>query len=274
MTVMQNKQPTYTYHYFLDEAGDPIFYGKGKKIIIGQQGVSSCFILGMVRFNADLKMLANKVIELQRQVISDPYLRKVGSINKKKKNQGFYFHAIDDVPEVRKLFYEFIRSLDCTFEAVVGYKIPDLFIKKHNSNEKEFYSDLLSHLLNDKLELDSKIVLNVAERGASTRSDNLELGLEKAVNRFNFHKPDGTVNTKVSFNVQPQTIEPLLNIVDYFCWSIQRVFERGEDRYYDYLKEKIRVIDLYDIDDSKESRNIYTIENPLTERNKKSPCTT
>ncbi|HJU45722.1 MAG TPA: DUF3800 domain-containing protein [Chitinophagaceae bacterium] len=267
--MQENTPPLHSYHFFLDEAGDPIFYGKGKKIIIGQQGVSSCFILGMVRFNTDLRMLADKVLELQRQVISDPWFRKVGSINKKKKNQGFYFHATDDVPEVRKLFYEFIRSLDCVFEAVVGYKIPDIFIKKHNSNEKEFYADLLSHLLNDKLELDNKIVLNVAERGASTRDENLKLGLQKAISHFNLKKPEGIVNTKVSFNVQNQTSEPLLNIADYFCWSVQRVFERGEDRYYDYLKEKIKVIDLYNIEKARTGKNIYTIDNPLTSEIKK-----
>lgn len=263
------KQPTYQYHYFLDEAGDPGFYGKGKKIIIGQEGVSVSFILGMIKFNADLKTISDKVIQLQQQVVNDAYFAKVGSINKKKNSHGFYFHGTDDIPEVRKLFYDFIRSLDCSFEAIVGHKIPDLFIRKHNSNEKEFYADLLSHLLNDKLELGCRIVLNVAHRGTSTRSENLELGLQKAVNRFNKNKPGKDINTRVAFNVQDQTAEPLLNIADYFCWAVQRVFERGETRYYDYLREKIKVIDLYDPEQA-----VYTSDNPLTEANKKSPYTT
>lgn len=263
------KQPTYQYHYFLDEAGDPVFYGKGKKIIVGEEGISSSFILGMVKFNSDLKTIANKVLELHKQVIDDPYFAEIGSINKKKKSYGFYFHATDDIPEVRKLFYEFIRSIDCTFEAIAGYKIPDLFIKKHNGNEKEFYADLLSHLLNNKLQLDCKIVLNIAQRGTSTRTENLELGLQKAVSRFKLHKPDGTINTEVVFNIQTQITEPLLNIADYFCWAIQRVFERGETRYYEFLKEKINVIDLYDIENAATGKNIYNLENPLTGGNKK-----
>jgi Protein of unknown function (DUF3800) len=268
------KQQTYQYHYFLDEAGDPVFYGKGKKIIIGEPGISSSFILGMTKFNADLKIISDKVIQLQNQVTTDPYFAKIGSINKKKNTHGFYFHATDDIPEVRKLFYDFIRSLDCSFEAIAGHKIPDLFIKKHNSNEKEFYADLLSHLLNDKLELGCRIVLNVAQRGTSTRSENLELGLQKAVNRFNLNKPGQAVNTKVAFNVQDQTVEPLLNIADYFCWTVQRVFERGETRYYEYLQEKIKVIDLYDAENIASGKNIYNNDNPLTATNKKSPYTT
>jgi hypothetical protein len=39
-----------TNHRFLDEAGDTAFYGRGKKIIIGTEGVSKCFIIGMVKF--------------------------------------------------------------------------------------------------------------------------------------------------------------------------------------------------------------------------------
>ncbi|MBK7110374.1 MAG: hypothetical protein IPH61_14940 [Bacteroidetes bacterium] len=39
-----------TNHRFLDEAGDTAFYGKGKKAIIGNEGVSNCFMIGMVKF--------------------------------------------------------------------------------------------------------------------------------------------------------------------------------------------------------------------------------
>jgi len=32
------KQPTYQYHYFLDEAGDPVFYGKERKLLSEKKG--------------------------------------------------------------------------------------------------------------------------------------------------------------------------------------------------------------------------------------------
>lgn len=266
-----NNQTTNHFHCFLDEAGDPTFFGKGKKNIVGTKGVSANFILGMVSFKGDVKEIRQKVIELQQQIINDTYFTKIGSINKKKNSYGFYFHATDDVPEVRMLFYNFLKSLDCKFEATVGRKMPDIFIKKHNSKEKEFYADLLSHLLNDKLGLDRTLVLNVARLGASTRQDNLEFGLQKAVNRFQKNKPEAAINSKIVFNVQDHTTEPLLNIADYFCWAIQRVFEMGEVRYYEYLKEKITVVDLYD---TISANNTYNAENPLTEGNKKSPLAT
>lgn len=56
-----------------------------------------------------------------------------------------------------------------------------------------------------------------------------------------------------------------MNISDYFCWSIQRLFERGETRYYNFLKDKISlVVDLYDAENYANSGNYYTVKKPLT----------
>ena len=271
----QNKVPTFIYHYFLDEAGDPSFYGKGKTIIVGQQGVSLCYILGMVKFEGDLNTLRNEVVRLQRYIESASYFKGIGSVEKKKKHQGYYFHATDDMPEIRMLFFDFIKSLDCSFEAVVATKIPDLYVKKHNASPREFYADLLSHLLHDKLETDCKMVLNIAKRGTSTRHDNLDLSLHKAIAKFTRQYPDSIVNSQVVFNVQDQLTEPLLNVADYLCWSIQRVFEKGETRFYDHMQDKIKlVVDLYDNEGMESGENKYDRNNPLTAENKKSPLST
>ena len=58
-------------------------------------------------------------------------------------------------------------------QAFVGRKIPSLFANKHGNNEHEFYADLLHHLLKSKMNHE-KLVLNIAERGNSTRMANLE----------------------------------------------------------------------------------------------------
>jgi hypothetical protein len=44
------------YHRFLDESGDTTFYGKRKRVIVGEKGVSKCFILGMVKFKSSGKI--------------------------------------------------------------------------------------------------------------------------------------------------------------------------------------------------------------------------
>ena len=74
------------------------------------------------------------------------------------------------------------------------------------------------------------------------------------------------------FDVSYPTIEPVLNMADYFCWAVQRVFEKGETRFYDFIKEKVTlVIDLYDLDKYANWGNYYSPKNPLTSANKKNP---
>ncbi len=262
------KQPPYSYHYFLDEAGDTTFYGNGKIPLLGCAGVSKCFILGMLRINEPLNEVRRKVIALQHKIADDPYYNGVLSIIKKKNTTGYFAHAKDDLPEVRKMVFEFINTIDFCFEAIVGRKIYSLYEKKHNGKEAEFYADLLSHLLKNKLNNDSDLVLNISHRSKCTTHHNLEKGLSKAIEISAAQNPDKSNCCKIVFNVQYPTTEPLLNISDYFCWAIQRVFERGETRYYDFISDKVAfILDLYDIENSQGNSNLYTKEKKLTKEN-------
>lgn len=275
-------------HRFLDEAGDTAFYAKGKKAIVGSNGVSNAFIIGMVKFKQPLGELRNAVQALQSKVANDPFYDVI-SIRKKKESTGYYFHATDDIPEVRKLFFDFIKGLDCSFEAVVGRKSVERYETKHKGKEQYFYADLLSFLLKNKLNKEDRLVLHIAERGKSTKNHNLELALEKAKERLasstnfkNFMNSDDPMEidfisrkdilANIVFNVTQPVQEPLLNIADYFCWAVQNVFEKGETRFYNYLKEKISlVIDVYDTNKYDNWKNYYGPRNPLTAENKISP---
>ena len=65
--------------------------------------------------------------------------------------------------------------------------------------------------------------------------------------------------------MQTPRTEPLLSVPDYLARTIQRVFERGETRYYDFVRERISlVVDLYDAEKYEGSRNYYTPNRPLT----------
>lgn len=270
---LHKREPKKTDHRFLDEAGDTTFYGKGKVPIIGSKdGVSLSFAIGMVKFKQPLQPIRDEIIRLQNQVITEPYFKDIPSIQKKVQKSGYYFHAKDDIPEVRKIFYDYIKTLDLSFEAVVGRKIYDIFTRKHNSKANEFYADLLSHLIKNKFRLGGKLVLNIAERGSSTKNNNLVLALDKSKRRFFKKNSDSKVKTDIVFNIQNQTVEPLLNISDYMCWAIQRVFERGELRYYNFIEDKISVVcDLYDQSKYEGNLNYYRRDNKLTPLNKLSP---
>ncbi len=245
-------------HRFLDEAGDTTFYGAGRKPIIGQEGVSLSFIIGMLKVAEPLAALRADVSAQQSAITGDAYVNRIPSIAKKITRGGFYFHAKDDPPEVRASFFKFIAARQVTFEAVVARKLPDLFRRKHHDRESEFYADLLSHLIKNKLKLSGRLVLNIAHRANSTSNANLQLALEKAESRSLHQLTPAERQRRVVFNVQNHQQEPLLNMADYFCWAVQRVFERGDTRYYDFLGERIRlVVDLYDQAGYDGSRNYY-----------------
>ena len=77
-------------HRFLDEAGDTTFYGKGMVPIIGQEGVSLAFILGMVKIKSELEPIRKKIMELQQSIEQDSYLQ-VPSVKKKIEKGGYFF---------------------------------------------------------------------------------------------------------------------------------------------------------------------------------------
>ena len=266
--MVKEKIPLHTYHRFLDEAGDATFYGKGRIPILGQNGVSNAFMLGMVRFDTDLDEIRNIIIDFQKEIENSRYYRKVPSVIKRVNKGGFYFHAKDDLAELRKEFFDLILSINCSFEAVVGQKDMLIFERKHNSKDNEFYADLLSHLIKNNLVVQEKMVLNIAELGNSTNVHNLNLALTKAKKRFAISNPTDTPITKVQFNIKKFKDEPLLSVVDYFCWAVQRIFEQGETRFYDYVSDKITtVVDLYNKKSGTSTALVFDPTNPLTEDN-------
>lgn len=239
MNTNTTKLPLHLYHRFLDEAGDTTFYGKGKTQIIGKDGVSNYFILGMLTIDEPIHDVREKLLQLQTRIANDPYLVGIPSIQKKKSKMGYFLHAKDDVPEVRKMAFEFIKSINCHFEAVVGRKEYDVYEKKHNGNQAEFYADILSHLLHSSMNGFDKLVLNIAHRSRCTTHKNLEKGLQKAISKAKQKYPDACNCCEIVFNVQQPTTEPIINIADYFLWALQRKMERGENRYIDYLDRQI-----------------------------------
>jgi hypothetical protein len=171
----------------------------------------------------------------------------IPSILKKKNKKGYYLHAKDDVPEVRKMVFELILSIDCHFDAVISKKEYHVYEKKHNGNQAEFYADMLSHLLQNSMSGNQRVVLNIAHRSRCTTHNNLEKGLQKAFVIARHRYPENLTLTEAFFNIQYPTTEPIINLADYFLWALQRMVERGEKRYVDFIQSRMRnIITLYD----------------------------
>lgn len=263
-------------HRFVDELGDTTFYGSGKQIILGTEGVSLTFGMGIVRIDRPLNEVRAEIVALQKQVEGDPLLNVIPSVVKRAQRGGFFFHACKDMPEVRTAFLRYLRELPCEAEVVIARKIPSLFALKHHGRDDEFYADILSHLIKGRLKRPQRLVLNIAARGSSTRAKVLDEALAKATGRAEKRWAADALKGEVVFNIQTPSREPLLNVADYLGWAVQRVFEKGETRFYDYLREKIRlVVDLYDSENYADNRNYYDHKrNPLTAQNKIGPPST
>ena len=230
------------YHHFLDEAGDTTFFGKGGIPVIGNEGVSNYFSIGLCCFNEALQPIRNRMLSLESEVATSPYY-KVGSVVKKIEQTGkFYFHATDDIPEVRKMFFDFIMSVDFSFEMVITRKDIEKFVKKHNRSDKELYTDLLAHLLHSKMQIDGKHIFIVSQRGNTTRQARLQMALSKATSILK-GQVGRTINKgEIILDVVNQKNEPLLNFTDYLCWAVQRKYEKQEERFFEYVKSKIKQI--------------------------------
>jgi hypothetical protein len=55
-------------HRFIDEVGDTTFFGKGGVTILGQEGVSLAFGIGLVRIDRPLVEVRTEITALQKQV--------------------------------------------------------------------------------------------------------------------------------------------------------------------------------------------------------------
>jgi hypothetical protein len=258
-------------HRFIDEAGDMTFYTKkhGQKVAsIGNEGVSTCFMMGMAHVKEDLDSARSKIRQFDREIEKSEFFRSFPSVMKSIDHgrHGFYPHAKNDPAELRNEFFKLmLDDINFSIQVVVGRKIPQIFERQHHSGQSEFYADLLSHLLKDKASIED-LVVDVAERGSSTSNVNLQHALEIAHKRSLKSNHTGELTDGIRFNVQPYDEDPLLALADYGLWAVQRVYERGDEKFYKLMKSKIvLVLDLYDEIRYAGWKNYYRPRNnPLT----------
>lgn len=239
--------------HFVDEAGDPNFYGKGKKIIVGTEGCSRVFLVGYFRVY-DPQIIRAKLAEVRFAISNDRYLRPIPSLQK----SMVAFHAKDDCPEVRYLVYSALQNIDFRAQVVVARKREEYFREVFNSSTDRFYDKLVTFLFSNKLHLAKSNAIVFARRGTKPRQHALRAAVQAAVDRFR-KKHDEAPETEVLIDTSSPLQEPALQAADYVLWAVQRAFEMREMRYFDCLREKIQLIwDVYDLDKAKETGRFST----------------
>jgi len=250
---MKKMDPSKLY-FFVDEAGDPVFYNKYGTCIVGQEGCSKVLLLGFIR-TSNPQPLRRAVLSLKDEVSNDRYLEKIPSMRKTLRA----FHAKDDCPEVREKFFKLIVDLDFSAEFVVARKIEKVFVERHKRKENIFYDDLLVKLFENKLHRHRQNYIYYAVRGSSERQIPVSEAIQTAILAFE-NKWKKKVNSKVFIEPQSPVGEPCLQIADYMNWAVQRVFTKNEERYLSFIEKKISfLVDIYDF--NKYPRNFYNRKN-------------
>jgi hypothetical protein len=242
--------------FFVDESGDPTFYDRDGNLIAGRDGCSPILILGFVELvNPD--PVRGKILRLQREIMTDPLLAGTPSMRKTARA----FHAKDDSPEVRYLFFKLLSSFEMRCQFVVARKIERVFRSRFQGSELRFYDYLVETLFQDMLHRYSHSHVYFANRGSTQRTTPLAGAIERAIGRFEA-KWDTTITS--SHTVYPQTPhgEPCLSLVDYMNWAVYRAFVRREMRYYAFIADKVSLlVDLYD--GANYPHNWYNRRNPF-----------
>ena len=247
-------------YLFIDESGDAAFYAKKSRLLVGTEGFQPLLLLGLIVLE-DKKGIHNQIKELQYEIMNDSLYNSLKCITNPK---GWYFHARNDQPEVRTKFIELIRKIE-GFKSyiVIGRKRLDLFHKKHNKSENEFYFDMVYHLLKDRLNNEDVFYQILLSTRSGNSGEKLKKAIEKAIERDNNRRK---IPLTIHYDCRtiPSDSTPELSIIDYLMWALQRYILLKESRFYDALVQKINlIIDLYDFDkfDSKSSNYYHPKKN-------------
>lgn len=255
--------------YCVDEAGDSVLWGRRGKALIGTEGCSSYFILGMVQVK-DAARLQTEAEGLRQQILADPYFRSVPSLDPAKRRTATAFHAKDDPPEVRRDFFSLLLRHGIEFHAVVRDKkevarVVSEFRALHPNyayKQNQLYDDLARRLFHDKLHIEDSYSVLFSRRWTSDRTQALQQALQHARDKHCLRSGIATAAPIAVYAASSvERIE--LQAVDYYLWALQRAYERGEDRYLQLVWPQVHCV--WDCDDTREDKAgvRYTKEKPL-----------
>ena len=255
--------------YFVDEAGDPTLFGSRGKVMLGSEGCSRYFMLGVLDV-ANPQVLGAALASLRQTLLADPYFRGVPSMQPEHRKTALAFHAKDDVAEVRREVFRELMQHEIKFLAVVRDKQRVLaYVQQRNHMDSayryrpnELYDSLVSRLFKDRLHLSPEVEICFAARGSSDRSAALTQALHRARQRFEA-KWDTPVASQLSVRESMPARAPALQAADYFLWALQRRFERGESRFLELVWPKVSLVHSVDETDRAPYGVYYTKKRPL-----------
>ncbi len=235
-------------HYFVDEAGDGVLFSRRGRPLAGTPGCSRYFMLGLADVR-DPIALERDLACLRAQLLADPYFSGVPSMHLGAGKTALYFHAKDDLPEVRREVYTLLKRHDCRFIAVVKDKACLLeYVKQRNEREQDYryapnelYASMVRRLFGSLLHKHDDYDVVFARRGAADRAAALLHALETTRDEY---CTKWGITTSSCVRVRPVASASMagLQAADYFLWALQRLYERREGRYLGYIWPLVRLV--------------------------------
>jgi hypothetical protein len=263
--------------WFVDEAGDPTLFARRGKPVVGTAGCSRFFIEGKLECR-DVRALAADLLKLRGELLSDPYLKKIPSMDPRRRRTAVCFHAKDDPVEVRFLVFKLLAQHELRFVAVVRDKLRLLDYAtqrrgidpayRYDANGHELYDELTRRLFS-RLHSYGEHRVVFAQRGHKPRTKAFMDAIA-----VDDQQQDGRVGSRRAGPTEVLCGQPQdhagLQAVDYYLWALQRFYERAETRYLDFIwPQTVEVIDVDAAQVQKRGKLagdlvIFNEEHPLT----------
>jgi hypothetical protein len=269
-------------HLFVDEAGVPEIFDRKGRVIIGKEGCSLYFMLGMLEVN-DPDKLAISLNNLREQMRNDPYFSSAESFNPDRKKTALLFHAKDDLPEVRVKVFDLLRTFgsEIRFRAVICDKNIIRAREEERRNQQpeyrynpdHLYDELARGLFSKFSRMADVFRLWIAKRGNKDRNAALRDAIDDAEGDFarNFGFSRGGPECWNATITNPRETA-CLQAADYFLWAIQRFYEPRvnhgngetvhESRYLDAIWPQVSQI--HDLHFGPTQGTFFTQSNPLS----------
>lgn len=258
-------------YYFIDESGDANLFNKKGKVIVGTEGCSRYFILGLLDVPRPDE-LSLRLTTLRQDLLTDPYFRNIPSFDPAQKKTALTFHAKDDIPEVRREVFKLLHDYSgLQFFAVVKDKLSTVdYVLNRNRQDSQYryhpnelYDYLVRCLCQTLLHKADQIDICFSRRGSRDRSVALRAALVAARNRFDA-RWNKTSTSALNVMARYPSQSGGLQAVDYFLWALQRFYTELEDRYVQYVWPACKTI--IDLDDTRAKAygTYYTQKKPLT----------
>ncbi len=226
-------------HLFVDEAGDTTLFGKHGKALVGTEGTSRFFLVGRLEVTGP-QALESDLNALRAELLADPLLNSVPSMQPEAGKTALFFHAKDDVAEVRHAVFKLLRAHDLRFSAVVRdkrllleevrqhqVKVPAY---RYKADGHELYDQLIARLFGGFGPQGSNREVTFAVRGSKPRTAALKSVLDEIDHGFASDfgiAPRGQTTVHSSYPSKSAGLQAC----DYLLWALQRFYERGEERY-------------------------------------------